>query len=63
VAGRRRRYRLGDRARQRSAQRPARLSPRHPHPIAVRPAWVGVLDFGGDRLPDVMAPPAAEGPE
>jgi hypothetical protein len=24
--------------------------------IAVRPAWVGLLDFGGSRLPGVMAP-------
>ena len=25
--------------------------------IAVRPTWVGLLDFAGDRLPGVMAPP------
>jgi hypothetical protein len=25
--------------------------------IAVRPTWVGLLDFGGGRLPAVMAPP------
>ncbi len=31
--------------------------------ITVRPAWVGLLDFGGDRLPFVMDPPAAEGSE
>ena len=29
--------------------------------IAVRPAWVGLLDFGGDRLPAVMAPPPDAG--
>jgi hypothetical protein len=28
--------------------------------ITVRPTWVGLLDFGGDRLPGVMAAPAAE---
>lgn len=27
--------------------------------ITVRPAWVGLLDFGGGRLPAVMAPPEA----
>jgi hypothetical protein len=27
--------------------------------IAVRPTWVGLLDFGGERLPGVMAPPDA----
>jgi hypothetical protein len=27
--------------------------------ITVRPAWVGLLDFGGDRLPGVMATPDA----
>ena len=26
--------------------------------ITVRPAWVGLLDFGGDRLPSGMAPGA-----
>jgi hypothetical protein len=31
--------------------------------IAVRPAWVGLLDFGGDRLPGVMATPVADGDE
>jgi hypothetical protein len=25
--------------------------------ISLRPTWVGLLDFGGDRLPGVMAPP------
>jgi Pyridoxamine 5'-phosphate oxidase len=25
--------------------------------ITVRPTWVGLLDFGGSRLPGVMAPP------
>jgi len=25
--------------------------------IAVRPTWVGLLDFAGDRLPAVMTPP------
>jgi hypothetical protein len=25
--------------------------------IAVRPTWVGLLDFGGSRLPGIMAPP------
>lgn len=25
--------------------------------ITVRPTWVGLLDFGGERLPGVMAPP------
>jgi hypothetical protein len=28
--------------------------------IAVLPTWVGVLDFGGDRLPGVLTPPAVE---
>lgn len=27
--------------------------------ITVRPTWVGLLDFTGDRLPGVMAPPDA----
>jgi hypothetical protein len=27
--------------------------------ITVRPTWVGVLDFDGGRLPDVMTPPSA----
>jgi hypothetical protein len=27
--------------------------------ITVRPAWVGLLDFGGDRLPGTMARPDA----
>lgn len=27
--------------------------------ITVRPDWVGLLDFGGDRLPGVIATPAA----
>ena len=27
--------------------------------IAVRPAWVGLLDFGGGRLPATMTPPGA----
>lgn len=31
--------------------------------ITVRPTWVGLLDFGGGRLPGVMATPAAEGDE
>jgi hypothetical protein len=26
--------------------------------ITVRPTWVGLLDFGGGRLPGVMTPPA-----
>jgi hypothetical protein len=25
--------------------------------ITVRPTWVGLLDFAGDRLPGVMATP------
>jgi hypothetical protein len=25
--------------------------------ITVRPTWVGLIDFGGDRLPGIMAPP------
>ena len=29
--------------------------------ITLRPTWVGLLDFGGERLPGVMAPPAEEG--
>ena len=29
--------------------------------ITVRPTWVGLLDFGGGRLPGVMAPPAVDG--
>jgi len=31
--------------------------------ITVRPTWVGLLDFAGDRLPGVMTPPTAEGDE
>ena len=31
--------------------------------ITVRPAWVGLLDFGGGRLPGVMATPDGEGSE
>jgi hypothetical protein len=27
--------------------------------ISVRPTWVSLLDFGGDRLPGVMTPPTA----
>lgn len=27
--------------------------------ITVRPTWVGLLDFSGDRLPGVMTPPAS----
>ena len=26
--------------------------------VTVRPTWVGLLDFAGGRLPDVMTPPA-----
>jgi hypothetical protein len=28
--------------------------------ITVRPTWVGLIDFGGDRLPAIMTPPAPE---
>ena len=31
--------------------------------ITVRPAWVGLLDFAGGRLPGVMTPPGSEGDE
>ncbi len=27
--------------------------------ITVRPTWVGLLDFGGTRLPGIMAPPTS----
>jgi hypothetical protein len=31
--------------------------------ITVRPSWVGLIDFAGDRLPGIMIQPAPEGHE